>query len=211
MAATWPASPSGTPISPPDWRSASLKVEKALKGSDVPSGILQRATFEAWGKAISPRRTMQDWLSHDPAAVDAFIADPLCGFAPTLSMMEDVMALIFQGGSEAGLAMLPAELPVHCLGGTADPATDKGEAVTVLAGRLRLAGVRDVTLQIVEGARHETLNEVPLYRDPALAGLFAWFDRIVPAGDTAPRPACAHAVCALPLAGAHARRILLCL
>jgi len=166
-----------------------LKVEKALKGSDVPSGILQRATFEAWGKAISPRRTMQDWLSHDPAAVDAFIADPLCGFAPTLSMMEDVMALIFQGGSDAGLAMLPAELPVHCLGGTADPATDKGEAVTVLAGRLRLAGLRDVTLQIVEGARHETLNEVPLYREPALAGLFAWLDRIVPAGDTAAHPA----------------------
>ena len=166
-----------------------LKVEKALKGSDVPSGILQRATFEAWGKAISPRRTMQDWLSHDPAAVDAFIADPLCGFAPTLSMMEDVMALIFQGGSDAGLAMLPAGLPVHCLGGTADPATDKGEAVTVLAGRLRLAGVRDVTLQIVEGARHETLNEVPLYREPALAGLFAWLDRIVPAGNAAARPA----------------------
>ena len=31
---------------------AALKVEKALKGSDVPSRLLQRATFEAWGKAI---------------------------------------------------------------------------------------------------------------------------------------------------------------
>ncbi|MEF2551046.1 alpha/beta hydrolase [Aurantimonas sp. A2-1-M11] len=164
-----------------------LKVEKALKGSDVPSGILQRATFDAWGRAITPRRTMQDWLSHDPAEIDAYIADPLCVFSPTLSMMEDVLALIFQGGSEAGLAMLPAGLPVHLLGGTADPATRQGEAVTILAGRLRLAGVRDVTLQIVDGARHETLKEVPAYREAAMAGLLAWLDRIVPPGAAAPR------------------------
>ncbi|HEX2019446.1 MAG TPA: alpha/beta fold hydrolase, partial [Aurantimonas sp.] len=72
---------------------AALKVERALKGSDVPSRLLQRATFDAWGKAIEPRRTMFDWLSHDPAAVDAYIADPLCGFSPSVSMMEDVLSL----------------------------------------------------------------------------------------------------------------------
>lgn len=153
---------------------AALKVEKALKGSDVPSRLIQRATFDAWGKAIEPRRTMFDWLSHDPAAVDAYIADPLCGFSPSVSMMEDVLSLMFQGGSEAGLSMLPAELPVHLLAGTGDPATDRGEAACQLAGRLRLAGSRDVTLEIVEGARHETLHEIGPYRAIAVESLLRW-------------------------------------
>ncbi|WP_102958905.1 alpha/beta fold hydrolase [Mangrovicella endophytica] len=157
-----------------------LRVERALKGSDVASRIVQSATFEAWGRSIPGRRTMADWLSHDPAAVDAYIADPLCGFAPTVSMMEDVVALIFAGGSDAGLAKLPVGLPVHCLGGTADPATRYGAAVERLAGRLRHQGLRDVTLELAAGARHETLNEIEAFRRPALAGLFAWLDRIVP-------------------------------
>ncbi len=157
-----------------------LKAEKALKGSDVPSALLQRATFDAWGKAIDPRRTMFDWLSHDDAAVDAYIADPLCGFSPTLSMMEDVMTLIFRGGSQAGLDMLPPALPMHLVGGTDDPMTDKGEAIRWLGGHLRHAGSRDVTVEIIEGARHETLNELPIYREPAVASLSAWLQRIVP-------------------------------
>ncbi|MEX6506597.1 alpha/beta fold hydrolase [Jiella sp. M17.18] len=157
-----------------------LRIEKALKGSDVPSALIRRATFDAWGKAIEPRRTMADWLSHDPAAVDAYLADPLCGFTPSVSMMEDILQLIFQGGSEAGLAMLPKALPLHLLGGTADPVTDGGKAMTWLQARLGKAGLADVTLTLVEGARHETLHETPEFRRNGVGSLFAWLDRLAP-------------------------------
>ena len=157
---------------------AALRVEKALKGSDVPSAILQRATFDAWAKSVSPRRTAFDWLSHDENAVDAYVADPLCGFAPTLSMMEDVLGFVFDGGSAKGLAALPAHLPVHLLGGTQDPATDKAEGVRWLDRRLKEAGHDAVTLTIVEGARHETLNEIEAYRGQALDALTGWLYRV---------------------------------
>ena len=157
-----------------------LKAEKALKGSDVASALMRRATFDAWGRSIEPRRTMHDWLSHDPAAVDAYEADPLCGFSPTISMMEDVLTLIFQGGSAAGLALLPAELPIHLLGGSGDPVTRHGGAMAWLAARLRHAGCRHVTGKIVEGARHETLNETPAFRDEAMASLTAFLQEAVP-------------------------------
>ena len=156
-----------------------MKVEKALKGSDVPSALLQRATFDAWAKSVSPRRTQFDWLSHDAAAVDAYISDPLCCFSPTLSMMEDILALVFHGGSQAGLDALPAGLPVHLLGGGQDPATDNAQGVRWLDRRLRETGHKDVTLTIVEGARHETLNEIESYRSQAISALTAWLDRIM--------------------------------
>ena len=155
-----------------------MRIEKALKGSDVPSAILQRATFDAWAKSVAPRRTQFDWLSHDASQVDAYIADPLCGFSPTLSMMEDVLALVFEGGSDAGLKALPVHVPVHLLGGTQDPATENAEGVRWLERRLRETGHDDVTLTIVEGARHETLNEIEPYRGQAISALTAWLDRI---------------------------------
>nr|WP_255616810.1 alpha/beta hydrolase [Aurantimonas sp. VKM B-3413] len=158
-----------------------LKAERALKGSDVASAIARRATFDAWGRTINPRRTMFDWLSHDPAAVDDYLADPLCGFSPTVSMMEDILTLIFQGGSAAGLSMLPPDLPVHLLGGTGDPVTRSGAAMRWLEGRLRQTGLDDVTLALVEGARHETLQETEAFRSQATASLLPWLDRVVSA------------------------------
>jgi alpha-beta hydrolase superfamily lysophospholipase len=155
-----------------------LKVEKAMKGSDVQSDLFARATFEAWGKTIVPRRTMADWLSHDPVAVDLYLDDPLCGWSPTVSMAEDLIALVAQADHGVRVGLPPA-LPVHLLGGTADPATAQGTALSALADKLRLSGTRDLTLALVEGARHETLRESEPYRGAGIASFSAWLDRIL--------------------------------
>ena len=46
---------------------AILAWEKFRLGSDVPSRLLPRLTFQAWGKQIPNHRTAFDWLSRDPA------------------------------------------------------------------------------------------------------------------------------------------------
>ena len=157
-----------------------LRAERALKGSDVASRLFARATFEAWGKSVGGRRTMADWLSHDDAAVDGYIADPLCGWTPTVSMAADILSLIRLGAVEEAQARLPHALPIHLLGGGEDPATDGAKAVADYAGRLRLAGSRDVTLEIVAGARHDTLHEIDPRRAEALGSLTRWLNRILP-------------------------------
>ncbi len=86
---------------------AILLAERMLKGSDVPSDMLPRLTFSAWGKSIPDHRTEFDWLSRDPAEVDAYIADPLCGFDASVSLWLDVFALTFRGIE--GAAREPAE------------------------------------------------------------------------------------------------------
>lgn len=156
-----------------------LKIERALKGSDVGSRLFARATFEAWGRSIEGAATPADWLSHDPAAVDAYLRDPLCGFTPTVSMAGDIVELVRQGGSAERLAQLSPDLPVHLLGGGEDPATAKGAAIEALAARLRVNGGRRVSAEVIAGARHETLHEIELYRAPAMASLAAWLGRIL--------------------------------
>lgn len=157
-----------------------LRLEKALKGSDVASRLFARATFAAWAETVRPRHTRADWLSHDPDEVDAYLRDPLCGWTPTISMAEDIVAMVDIGGDPAALRALSPALPLHLLGGGEDPATRNGAAVSALAGRARTAGLLDVTCTIVPGARHETLNETDPFRGPAMRSLCDWLDRIAP-------------------------------
>ena len=134
-----------------------LVLERMFKGSDVPSAILPRATFEAWGKAIPGHRTLSDWLSRDADEIDRFLADPLCGSEASVGMWLDVVSLPFRALKR--LDNLPKTMPIHLVGGGQDPATDNGRAVTWLSNRLKAAGFSHITTRLYPDSRHETLND----------------------------------------------------
>ncbi|HUH50261.1 MAG TPA: alpha/beta hydrolase, partial [Mycoplana sp.] len=157
---------------------AVLLAERMLKGSDVPSGILPKLTFGAWAKKISHRRTDFDWLSHDAAEVDEYIADPLCGFDASVSLWLAIFAMTFAAANKKAIARLPKALPVHLVGGDEDPATDFGRAVTWLGDRLKTAGLSDVTCLVHRGLRHETLLERQDLREMPIADFCSWCERI---------------------------------
>ena len=152
-----------------------LAVEKMLKGSDVPSTILPVATFGAWGKSIPGHRTAFDWLSRDPAEVDAYIADPLCGFDASVSLWQDLFRLAFAGASPENLSRLPKGLPVYLVGGGQDPATNKGKEIRWLGRRMMDTGMTQVTTTIYDEMRHETLNEIG--REQPISDFLTWLDR----------------------------------
>ncbi len=156
-----------------------LKAERMLKGSDVPSGIANKVTFEAWNKEFSPNRTAFDWLSRDPAEVDAYVNDPLCGFPVSIGMWLDVLGSIRSSADPARIARLPASMPVNIVAGGMDPSSLKGEAMLRLAARLEAAGMRDVTTRVWPQTRHEGLNEVN--RDAIMEDFANWLDQRFPA------------------------------
>ena len=158
---------------------AVLAWEKFRLGSDVPSRILPRLTFRDWAKKVSDGRTPFDWLSRDQREVDAYVADPLCGFDASVGMWQGVFALIFAGADDRNLSGVARGFPFHILGGASDPATDFGRATERLAGRLRAAGFTDVVSRVHARTRHETLNE--LNRDVAMADFAEWAGRVAAA------------------------------
>jgi alpha-beta hydrolase superfamily lysophospholipase len=164
---------------------AILLAERALKGSDVPSDMLPRLTFAAWGKSIPDHRTTFDWLSRDPAEVDAYIADPLCGFDASVSLWLDLFALTFRGIKKEQLDRLPKDMPIHLVGGDQDPATNKGKAVLWLSKRLKGMSFSRISTVIYQDMRHETLNEIGA--ETAVADFANWCDeaiRMVPSERT---------------------------
>jgi len=156
---------------------AILAWERFRLGSDVPSRLLPKLTFQAWGRQIKDRRTEFDWLSRDAAEVDKYIADPLCGWDPSVSMWRDVFGFIFGGADDGNYATIRRDLPLYLVGGEHDPATDGGKAVSHHAERLRRMGFSNLVSTIYPQTRHESLNE--LNRDVVMSDFGAWLDRVV--------------------------------
>ncbi|MCP1199735.1 alpha/beta fold hydrolase [Notoacmeibacter sp. MSK16QG-6] len=151
---------------------AVLAWERFRKGSDAEETIIKAITFDAWNSQVGDGRTEADWLSRDPAQVDAYIADPDCGWLPTVSMWRDLFRFVEAGADDDRLAELPTGLPVLLIGGGQDPATRKAKATRELYARMLERGMSDVTLRIDENDRHETLNEIG--RDKAIGDFINW-------------------------------------
>jgi alpha-beta hydrolase superfamily lysophospholipase len=151
---------------------AVLAWERFRLGSDVPSRLLPRLTFRAWGKAIPDHRTPFDWLSRDAAEVERYIADPLCGWDASVSMWRDVFGFIFAGADDRNFSDVRRDLPVFLVGGGADPSTDYGKSVIHLAGRMRRMGFSNLVSTIYPETLHESLNE--LNRDVITDYFIAW-------------------------------------
>lgn len=151
--------------------------ERMRLGSDVPSRLLPRLTFQAWGKAVPNHRTLFDWLSRDPAEVDKYIADPLCGWDASVSMWRDVVNMALHGGKDSSFASVRRDLFVNLVGGEKDPASDYGMAVLHLARRMRAMGFSNLVSKVYADTRHESLNEVN--RDTVMEHFATWADSVL--------------------------------
>lgn len=148
-------------------------LEARTLGRRHTSKLMNTLTFGQYNAAFKPTRTDFDWLSRDPAEVDAYIADPRCGEVFTAGFYGDLLGGLDRINRDDQVARIPSGLPVLLISGDKDPVGGKaGKGVTAVAGQLRKAGVRDVTLTLYPGARHELLNETN--RDEVTADVLAW-------------------------------------
>jgi alpha-beta hydrolase superfamily lysophospholipase len=113
----------------------------------------------------------------DPAQVDAYMADPLCGFTVSAEGMGSMFANLADLAPAAMQKRIRPELPLYLFVGDEDPVSNKAEWFYPLVQRYREAGLRDVSCHVFGGARHETLNEIN--RDEVEAVLLAWIARVV--------------------------------
>lgn len=141
-------------------------------GWQKPAPLVDRLMSKDNNKAFAPARTPFDWLSRDTAEVDKYMADPRCGFLFTARGYYDMFTGL---KSLSRLAALPGNLPVLFISGDADPIGTQGKGVNTVAQQFRDAGVRDVTVRLYPGARHELFNETN--RDEITAELIDWLNR----------------------------------
>ena len=124
--------------------------------------------FGAYNKRFAPNRTTFDWLSVNEANVDAYIADPLCGGKTTLGLFRDMMDGLGLICRQDNMNKMDKSLPVFFIAGDQDPVGDMGKGVERAFACFKKAGMKDVSIKLYHGLRHEILNEKTcqyVYRD----------------------------------------------
>jgi alpha-beta hydrolase superfamily lysophospholipase len=145
-----------------------------IRGHDRASGLLNKLSFGQYNAAFKPIRTEFDWLSRDPAEVDKYINDPDCGFVLSAGGFADMLRGLAQANDDRTVALVPKDLPIHLTSGDQDPVGASGKGVQQAADQFTRLGVRDVTVTLWPGARHEILNETN--RDEVEVDILEWLD-----------------------------------
>nr|MBP8838984.1 alpha/beta hydrolase [Dermatophilaceae bacterium] len=149
-------------------------VEAKVRGKGTASPLLDKLSFGNFNKPFEPARTPFEWLSRDPAEVDAYIADPWCGFVCTAGMFQDLLSGIALINADSQVARIPQGLPIYLFSGAEDPVGDKTKGVQQVVDQFRRLGIKDVFVRFYLGARHEVLNETN--RDEVMADVVDWLD-----------------------------------
>jgi alpha-beta hydrolase superfamily lysophospholipase len=150
------------------------RTEIRRQGPRGRSLLLTALAFGAYNKPFMPARTDFDWLSRDEDQVDAYVADPHCGFLVTNRMWLDLFSGLRVIGQTERLESVPMEMPIYVFAGDQDQLSDQGAGVERLLDAYAEAGLYHVTSKLYPGGRHEMVNETN--RDEVIADLGDWLD-----------------------------------
>ena len=155
------------------YRTARLiaRFERWRQGATGRSALIEWLSFGSFNQKFKPTRTPFDWLSRDPAEVDKYVHDPLCGFRCSNQLWVDLLGGLQQISKASNLAQIDPDLPLLVIGGECDPVSE-GKRLKDLADALRSAGSQHLQLTIYPQARHELFNETN--RDEVTADVLTW-------------------------------------
>ena len=140
---------------------AALCKEEALRlGDRKASTLLEKIIFGGYNKEFTPNRTPYDWLSRDHAIVDAYAADPLCGFSASIQLCQEMMMGLRMIQNVSNLSRMQKDLPIYFFAGELDPVGDMGKGVMKCIQAFERVGMKDVSWKLYPNMRHETLNEI---------------------------------------------------
>ena len=143
-----------------------------VRGERCHSRLLHGLVLGNYNRRIPSARTGSDWLSRDAERVDRFVADPYCQFRFTCSAYRDFFHVMLDLKNRRLVGNMPSELPVFLVSGSEDPVGDYGKGVKRVFDQYRSLGMKQVTMKLYEGSRHEILND--LEREQACRDLGDW-------------------------------------
>ena len=145
-----------------------------LKGAHHYSKFLNNLAFGSYNEIYDNPKTEYDWLSRDEANVQKYIDDPLCGFIPSCSLFRDMMTGVKFITNKKHLTAMNKDMPVYFMSGDMDPVGECGKGVQKAYNNFLEAGMKDVSIKLYPGGRHEMLNEIN--KDEVYTDILAWLD-----------------------------------
>lgn len=154
---------------------AAATLASKRNGADQPSPFINQMMFGSYNKRIEHQRTAFDWLTRDAKIVDAYIADPLCGFTITAGLAKDMLTGLKYIQEPENLEKMRKTMPVLFIAGSDDPVGNYGQGVKQTVQAFTGAGMENVTMRLYPLCRHEVLNE--LNREEVYRNILDWVEK----------------------------------
>ena len=146
-------------------------------GEQHQSALLQAMMFGSYNKKIEHPRTPCDWLTRDSKLVDAYVADPLCGFVPSAGLARDMMTGLQFIQDGKNLDAMKKDLPVFFIAGGDDPVGGYGDGVRRAAEEFKKHGMKQVEIKIYPLCRHEIHNEIN--KQEVYDDVVNWIEKVI--------------------------------
>ena len=138
---------------------AIVKGQVRRGGFDNTTDLVRKLSFGTYNQKFKPNRTQSDWLCADKTRLDAYLADPLCRRDISSGLFWQLLGAMKRTGSRSACSAWNKNMPVLLISGQDDPVGDGGRGVRAVKKQLDAAGLKDVSLQMLPGARHVLLDE----------------------------------------------------
>lgn len=128
-------------------------------GEDHTTPLIKQLSFGTYNKAFAPNRTDFDWLCSSEQGVDTYLADKLRQEAMSAGLFREMLsAMIFTGKLE-NQKQMDKETPILLVSGDRDPVGECGKGVKRVRDSFKKAGMKDVTMKLYPGLRHNLFLE----------------------------------------------------
>ncbi len=152
------------------------KMIASAKGDHHRSKFIDNLAFGTYNKRIDNPRTSFDWLTRDNDIVDAYIADPDCGYLFTVNGFIGLFSALQTVSRDDWYNGVRQDLPMLLIAGDQDPVGAYGKGVKQVHDKLISTGHTKVSMRLYAGARHEILNESQCF-DTVAGDILAFVDQ----------------------------------
>ncbi len=128
-----------------------------LKGSRYRSSLVSFLCFSNYNSRV-PKNT-GNWQTRDIEILNGIKDLPETNFTFTVSAFKQMFDTIAYVENEENISKIRKDLPILVISGTADPVGDYGKGVKKCHRAFASCGITDLTLKLIDGARHEIINE----------------------------------------------------
>lgn len=135
-----------------------VKMMKIFTSSKKQCNFLGDKVNKMFIDTIEEPRTKFDWLCTDEAVVDAYVEDPLCGYAYNPRFYQEFFTAADKV-TKVDKYFEINDLPLLFIGGALDPVGDNGKAVKQMRGIYSGFAFVQLEYKLFEDMRHEILNE----------------------------------------------------
>lgn len=131
-----------------------------INDKNARSVFMDKLAVGAFNKPFRPERTSCDWLSTDEEQVDRYVADEICGLPYSAEFYVQFSRGVSACNKRSNIMKTP-HFPILFISGDKDPVGHNGKGVKKVYDTYASMGYKDnITMKLVEDARHEILNEI---------------------------------------------------